>query len=106
MTDETKREGDWTGDEWAGDETARQGDPVANDTEQTAAGSDRWNKTEWVGDQGHGAPAPVDPDEMAEGETSISGNRHASGEQHWAGGTSSEHEPATGDRPLERETDA
>ena len=51
----------------------------------TAQG-EHWNKEQYVGDHGDGAPAPQDPDTMPEGETSISGNRHTSGEEHWAPG--------------------
>ena len=96
MTDDTRRPDDWTGEEWAGDTGDRRTDA---DTEQPAATSDRWNKSEAVGDRGHGAPAPVDPDTMPEGENALSGNRHGSGESHWAG---DEREPVTGDRPLDQ----
>ena len=85
---DTNRPNDWTGDEWAGDEERRQGGPTPDDTEQTAAATDRWNKTEWVGDQGEGAPAPVDPDAMPEGDTGLSGFRHNPGEERWADGQS------------------
>ena len=101
ITDDTRREGEWTGDQWAGENEADDDQTnVVPDTAETAATTDRWNKTQWVGDQGEGAPAPVDPDEMAEGEQGLSGHRDTSGEQHWAGDRS---EPVTGDRPLERE---
>jgi len=93
MTDDTRRSDGWTGEDWAG-ETGKDTTDAA-----TAATTDEWNKTEYVGDQGKGAPAPVDPDTMPEGETTLSGNRHASGESHWAG---TDAEPATGDRPLDQ----
>ncbi|HEY3333851.1 MAG TPA: hypothetical protein VGK16_01345 [Candidatus Limnocylindrales bacterium] len=86
LTD-TKRSKDWTGDEWAGDEASRPTSPTdtaAGDPVATAARSEHWNKSQYVGDQGEGRLAPQDPDTMPEGETSISGNRHADGEEHWA----------------------
>ena len=75
MTD-TKRTGDWKGEEWAGEQPTRTADEA----------TDAWNKQQYVGDQGDGTPAPQDPDTMPEGETSISGNRHTAGEEHWAPG--------------------
>ena len=51
----------------------------------------RWNKQEYVGDRGEGAPAPQDPDTMPEGETGLSGDRHTPGEEHLG--------PRPGDRP-------
>ena len=79
---------------------------VADDhagVEDTATGTDdRWVKTEWVGDQGEGAPAPVDPDTMPEGDRTISGNRHGSGEQHWAGQDQARRAGPSGDRPLDQ----
>lgn len=68
-----KQERPWDREAWAGDRT-----------DDRAPESERWTKTEWVGDQGEGAPLPQDPEAMPEGETAISGNRQASGEQHWA----------------------
>ena len=96
MTDDTRRPDDWKGEEWAGETGDRQTDA---DTEATAATTDRWNKTEYVGDRGEGAPAPVDPDSMPEGSNALSGGRHAPGESHWAGDKA---EPTTGDRPLDQ----
>ena len=96
MTDDTPRPDDWTGEEWAGETGERRTDV---DTESTAAKTDRWNKSEMVGDRGHGAPDPVDPDAMPEGENALSGNRHPAGESHWAG---DEREPVRGDRPLDQ----
>lgn len=104
MTNDTTRPNDWTGDDWARDEPAREGTAVS-DTEETAAGADRWNKSQWVGDQGDGAPAPEDPDLMPEGESDLSGKRHAPGEQHWARGQAGSSEPVTGDRDLAPDRD-
>lgn len=70
---EKQQERTWDREAWAGD--------LADDP---APESPLWNKNEFVGDQGDGAPLPQDPDTMPEGETSISGNRHPSSEQHWA----------------------
>ena len=98
MTADQKRTGDWTGDQWAPDDTTDEA-AVAHDTR--AGERDRWQKTQWPGDQGEGAPGPVDPDAMPEGESAISGDRHAPGEQHWAGDPDRGGEHA-GDRPLER----
>ena len=100
MTDntrDTRRPDDWTGEEWAGETGDRRTDV---DSEGTAAETARWNKSEVVGDRGQGAPAPVDPDAMPEGENALGGGRHAPGESHWAGDAQ---EPARGDRPLEQE---
>ena len=90
MTDDTRRSDDWTGEDWAGETGDR---PTDADT------TPEWNKSEYVGDRGAGAPAPVDPDAMPEGSNELSGDRHGSGESHWAGDTA---EPTTGDRPLDR----
>ncbi|HEU0244905.1 MAG TPA: hypothetical protein VFQ75_13460 [Candidatus Limnocylindrales bacterium] len=85
---DTRRTGDWTGDEWAGGETNRttSTDPAGavNDPEATAERTEHWNKSQYAGDHGEGVPARQDPDTMPEGETSISGNRHTPGEEHWA----------------------
>ena len=48
-TDDTRRQDDWTGEDWAG-ETGKDTTDAA-----TAATTDQWNKTEYVGDQGDGA---------------------------------------------------
>ena len=96
MTDNTRRPDDWTGEEWAGETGDRRTDA---DTQVPSVATDRWNKAEYVGDRGDGAPAPVDPETMPEGENALSGDRHTPGESHWAG----EHrEPTTGDRPLDQ----
>ena len=79
--DDTKRTDDWKGEEWAGEDATRT--PEATPAEH-------WNKSQYVGDTGSGTPAPQDPATMPEGETAISGNRHTSGEEHWAPG-----EPST-----------
>ena len=87
MTD-TERTGDWKGKEWAGEQPTH----TADDPQ-----GEHWNKEQYVGDHGDGAPAPQDPDTMPEGETSISGNRHTSGEEHWAPGEPADQttDPAT-----------
>jgi hypothetical protein len=104
MTENGKREGDWDRTEWKGSAPSATKDPKDELTEATTPPEpdSPWVKTEWVGDQGEGAPGPVDPAEMPEGEHTISGDRHAPGVQHWAGGGSKNHEPATGDRDLKR----
>ena len=77
-TGDQRRERDWTGEEWAGEP------PTEEQPADAVTGKDaHWNKTEWAGDQGSGMPSPIDPAIMPEGETSISGDRHPSGEQHW-----------------------
>ena len=80
MTDDRTREGDWDRTEWEGE-----GQDASRDVADSTTGA-RWNKQEWVGDQGEGAPVPQDPDTMPEGETGLSGDRHAPGEEHWARG--------------------
>ena len=46
----------------------------------------RWNKFQWVGDQGQGISTRWrQPAEMPEGEGGFSGFRHSPGGQHWAG---------------------
>jgi hypothetical protein len=111
MAGDRERAGDWTGDRWAPDDTTDEaaaardtgGEAVPDATdEHTDVGSNRWNKTQWVGDQGEGAPAPVDPDSMPEGDNALTGDRHTSGEQHWAGDDTAGRAGATGDRPLDR----
>jgi hypothetical protein len=118
MTDDRRRSGDWDRHEWAGEGPAptnpsqpgadpiddlpadRPGDTVRRgDVPDVAApgSTDRWNKTQWVGDQGHGAPEAVDPDEMPEGENRFSGDRHNPGEEHWARGQSAEPRQSGGD---------
>jgi hypothetical protein len=77
MDDNTRRSDDWKGEEWAGEDATRN---------PQASPSEHWNKEQWVGDQGSGSPLPQDPATMPEGDTSISGNRHTPGEQHWSPG--------------------
>ena len=96
MTDDTRRSDDWTGKEWAGETGDRTTDA---DADATAPTTDEWNKTEYVGDRGNGAPAPVDPDTMPEGSNAAERRPARFGESHWAGENA---EPATGDRPLDR----
>lgn len=75
----------------------RQHDPYQEwDATQWAAGSahersaprterGRWNKFQWVGDQGHAHTAAWPrPEDMPEGDTGLSGFRHNPGIQHWA----------------------
>lgn len=81
MTEDRARDGDWDRTEWEGGGAG----PDASTTT-----GDRWTKTQWVGDQGHGAPPPEDPDVMPEGEPGLSGDRHTPSEQHWARGQSRE----------------
>jgi hypothetical protein len=46
----------------------------------------RWNKFQWVGDQGQGTSTRWrQPADMPEGEGGFSGFRHSPGGQHWAG---------------------
>ena len=89
--DDRERTGDWDRTDWVGDtpdpELPRTTPPERDDTlpgDTTA----RWQKTQWPGDQGEGDMPREDPDAMPEGETGLSGDRHAPGEQHWARGQS------------------
>ena len=95
MTDDTRRSDDWTGEDWAGEDRRTTRTDAATDGDDRR----RWNKTEYVGDQGEGAPGPVDPTRCPRARPALSGNRHPAGESHWAG---TDAEPATGDRPLDR----
>ena len=87
MTEKTTREGDWNRTDWEGE---GQGKPSADDADATTGA--RWNKQEYVGDRGEGAPPPQDPDTMPEGETGLSGDRHTPGEEHWARGQATDPE--------------
>jgi len=115
MTDDRERTGDWKGDEWARGQSSTADERADREAETTtdrtgadvnretpASGDDRWNKTQWVGDQGEGAPMPVDPDTMPEGENRLSGDRHAPSEEHWAPGEAETRSRDLGDRPLEQ----
>ena len=75
MTEGREDKGGWTGDQWA----AEKGSDVSEPRSST------WASEEYVGDQGDGRPATsrVDADPTPDG--TISGNRHGSGESHWAG---------------------
>jgi hypothetical protein len=90
MTDDTTRQGDWNREQYEGegqDPNAPQGhpaDPQGHTTDQTTG--DRWTKTEYPGDQGHGRMPAEDPDQMPEGESGLSGDRHTGGESHFARG--------------------
>ena len=87
MTEKTTREGDWNRTEWEGEGQDTTGPDAADAT--TGA---RWNKQEYVGDRGDGAPPPQDPDTMPEGETGLSGDRRTPGEEHWARGQATDPE--------------
>lgn len=100
MTENSKRAGDWDRTEWKGSAPGEATAPEVPEDSPRPEPDAAWVKTEWIGDQGAGAPGPVDPALMPEGEPTISGDRHAPGVQHWAGGNGPDHEPATGDRPL------
>lgn len=106
MTHDRERTGDWDRTDWVGEgqgdrdePRAPRGEAVADESTPTGG---RWNKAEWVGDQGQGAPAPADPDRMPEGEPGLSGDRHSPGEQHWAGGQEHEQPRAADGRPLDQ----
>jgi hypothetical protein len=75
MTDGREDKGGWSGDQWA----AEKGPDASEPRSRT------WASEEYVGDQGEGRPAAsrVDADPTPDG--TISGNRHGSGESHWAG---------------------
>lgn len=90
MTNDRERTGDWDRTEWEGDtpERGRPGDAPPDATTAGPGDTARWQKTEWRGDQGEGSMPPMDPDAMPEGETGLSGDRHAPSEQHWARGQS------------------
>ncbi len=83
MTNERERTGDWQGKEWEGDVPDR--DDVTRDPAETG---DRWVKTQVRPDLGEGDMPAQDPDTMPEGETGLSGDRHAPSEQHFARGQS------------------
>jgi hypothetical protein len=70
---------DWDASQWAG----RSADELPAPPTQQA----RWNKFQWVGDQGGGGGrAWRRPQDMPEGEAGFSGFRHNPSVQHWAGG--------------------
>jgi hypothetical protein len=90
MTNDRQRTGDWDRTEWEGDvpDRDRTLDPSLDPTDAPSGAAPRWQKTEMRGDQGEGPMPPMDPDAMPEGETGLSGDRHAPGEQHWSRGQS------------------
>jgi len=90
MTNDRERTGDWDRTEWEGDIPGREQAPGTppEGTDERAGDTARWQKTEWPGDQGSGGMPRMDPDAMPEGETGLSGDRHAPSEQHWARGQS------------------
>jgi hypothetical protein len=122
MTDDHRRSGDWDRHQWAGEGPAprsprqpgadpldhptaeRPGDIVRRGEVPEAGGpgsADRWTKTQWVGDLGNGAPEPIDPVAMPEGENRLSGDRHNPGEEHWAQGQAREPRDAAEGRPRD-----
>jgi hypothetical protein len=130
MNDDRERAGDWDREEYVGAGQAGHAGPADREPSKTdrlrgdephlddldpdrlsgddasrepvSGAADHWNKAQWVGDQGHGAPAAMDPDDMPEGESRLSGDRHTPGEEHWDRGQASGLPEATGDRPLDR----
>ena len=78
MTDDRTRDDDWNRTQWRGE---GQGDEPAG-TPTGEATDERWSKTQWVG-EGQGEAGPSDPDQMKEGDSELSGDRHAPGEEHW-----------------------
>ena len=89
MTQDRTREGDWNRTEWEGEgQDARRDDPAADRADATTG--ERWTKDQVPGDQGHGEHPRQDPDAMPEGETGLSGDRHVSGEEHFARGQAAE----------------
>lgn len=120
MTHDRERRGDWDRTQWSGSVTGGAGEAGGSldaderlDTNEERGPAEaaevmegheaRWVKTQWAGDQGEGLPAPVDPDRMAEGDTSISGERHTPGGQQWAAGHGAREAGPRGDRPLEED---
>lgn len=68
---------EWDASQWAGVATDELRAPQAE--------HDRWNKFEWVGDQGRPrTDAWRRPQDMPEGDAGLSGFRHNPGVQHWA----------------------
>ena len=69
---------EWDASQWAGRST--------DDLPAPGPEQHRWNKFQWVGDQGRGSGrAWRRPQDMPEGEAGFSGFRHNPGAQHWAG---------------------
>jgi hypothetical protein len=116
MTNDRERTGDWDRTDWVGEgqgtpegrstpddvRTLTSDERIAGETTGTIRTGDRWNKTQWVGDQGEGAPAPEDPDLMPEGESGLSGDRHTPGEQRWSQGQERDLRDPARDSPLGR----
>jgi hypothetical protein len=70
---------DWDASQWAG--------RAADELPEPRPEQGRWNKFQWVGDQGRGSGrAWRRPQDMPEGEAGFSGFRHNPSVQHWAGG--------------------
>jgi len=78
---------DWDAKQWASTDEERN---IDEDVEGSGASTEtpeakRWNKNEWVGDQGDGShPRPESSDQMPEGQNALSGMRRTPSEQHWA----------------------
>jgi hypothetical protein len=84
MTEQREKPRDWDRSQWAGGSATADRDADPKDSPTRPAGEEHWNKTEWVGDQGHGTrPAPQAPEDMPEGAPGLSGLRHNPGTQHW-----------------------
>jgi hypothetical protein len=92
MSNDRERTGDWDRSRWPGDapDHDRTPDAPAEGTDAGPGETARWQKTQWPGDQGSGDMPREDPDTFPEGETGLSGDRHAPSEQHWARGQSSD----------------
>jgi len=68
---------EWDASQWAG--------RGADDLPAPRTEPGRWNKFQWVGDQGRGREhAWRRPQDMLEGGAGFSGFRHNPGIQHWA----------------------
>ena len=71
---QTRRYEDWVGEEWAGEDAARDPDTTPH-----------WTKDEFVGDQGTGRThRRIAAADMAEGDRGLSGYRHTGPASHWA----------------------
>ena len=78
MTRQQPHDQEWDRTQWSGGGADA---PVPHPDEHP-----RWNKFQWVGEQGQGISTRWrQPAEMPEGEGGFSGFRHSPGGQHWAG---------------------
>jgi hypothetical protein len=85
MRGDSERFREWDRRQWASGVGRSEaiGRPEADGAASSAEA--RWNKAQWVGeDQGGRRPAREAPEQMLEGESGISGNRHNPGVQAWA----------------------